>query len=77
MPLRVAERFLEAAGVFHLVTFQNGSAIEALDVLRLIVFRDQTLALVWAGGLSHPGNPNDFAAHYNIADFPPQRYKRS
>ncbi len=49
--LGVRKRFAEIRGVVQFAGFENLAAVEALDVLRIVVFGDQASAGVLAGGI--------------------------
>lgn len=63
----VGERFIEIVRILDFFAFENRAAIEAFDVLRIVVFGDEALALVWAGCFSHCRKPFLESRHYNIA----------
>lgn len=63
----VGERFVEIVGILDFFAFEDRAAIEAFDVLRIVVFGDEALAFVGAGWFSHCRKPFLEFPHYNIA----------
>ena len=53
--LGIGERLTVSAGSLDFADFQNFSAVEAFDVVGVVVFGDYLGAFVFAGGLGHGG----------------------
>jgi hypothetical protein len=49
----VGERFAGAQAVIQFANFEDFSAIEALDILRVVIFSDELGAFVLASGIWH------------------------
>ncbi len=49
--LRVRKRFAEIRGVVQFAGFEDLTAVEAFNVLRIVVFGDQARSGVLAGGI--------------------------
>ena len=60
--LRVRKRFAEIRGVVQFAGFENLAAVEAFDVLRIVVFGDQASPGVLAGGIRWIGH-SSFSAN--------------
>jgi len=54
------------ARLFHFIGFQDFAAIEALEVLRFIVFGDELRAFVLAGRIRHGDDPVEYGWKYSI-----------
>jgi len=55
-PLRsscVGERLVEACAVLQFTDFENFAAVEAFDVLSIVILRNQLCAFVLASGIGH------------------------
>src|SRR5207245_7760748 len=54
--LGVGKRFIEAGGFAQFVGFQDGAAVQTLDIFGVLIFGDQPLVDVLAvGGIGHEG----------------------